>query len=335
MKLKIKNRIFAIFFLASSILAGCGGGSDLPAAPVVATLATTATATVTAEGVYVGDLTGSRSNEFEMLVLENGEFWSVYGTSTSSAFGIAGFVQGSGTSNKGIFTSANGKDFGVNPALAGNVSATYDATAKTIAGTITATTGTVAFSGGPIVGSLYIYNTPASLTTVAGAWSTTSLTGENVALNITSDGAFTATSSSGCKFLGVVTPRSSGKNVFNVAMTFGAAPCALSGQGGSGIALAYPLANGKTQLIVAATDSTRTYGFGLASVSSITSTSTGSTPIIGLVSTGTSTPTMVTTSPATVPLSTGTYTSSKTCYTGPRGGTYTITASGGKNYSGC
>jgi hypothetical protein len=27
--------------------------------------------------------------------------------------------------------------------------------------------------------------------------------------------------------------------------------------------------------------------------------------------------------------------SSQTCYTGPRGGTYTITASGRKNYSGC
>jgi hypothetical protein len=27
--------------------------------------------------------------------------------------------------------------------------------------------------------------------------------------------------------------------------------------------------------------------------------------------------------------------SDKTCYTGPRGGTYTITASGNKNYSGC
>jgi hypothetical protein len=25
----------------------------------------------------------------------------------------------------------------------------------------------------------------------------------------------------------------------------------------------------------------------------------------------------------------------QTCYTGPRGGTYTITASGKKNYSGC
>jgi len=28
-------------------------------------------------------------------------------------------------------------------------------------------------------------------------------------------------------------------------------------------------------------------------------------------------------------------TSGQTCYTGPRGGTYTITASGRKNYSGC
>ena len=36
-----------------------------------------------------------------------------------------------------------------------------------------------------------------------------------------------------------------------------------------------------------------------------------------------------------IPMSSGTSTSTKTCYTGPRGGTYTLTASGDKNYGGC
>ena len=368
MKSKTKNRIFAISLVASSVLAGCGGGSDSPSTPAVAAPVVTATA----EGVYVGDLTGSRSTAFEMLVLENGEFWSLYGTSTASVFGVAGFVQGTGTSANGKFTSSNGKDFGVNPALAGTVSATYDATAKTIAGTVTATTGTVSFSGGPIAGSLYNYNTPASLATVSGAWSTNSLSGEDVALNISSNGAFTATSAYGCKFFGTVTPRPSGKNVFNVGLTFGAAPCALPGQTGSGIALAYPLNNGKTQLLVAVTDGTRTNGtvvFGTRTTTTTQNSTSGtgsSTTVPVSTSTSSSTNTCyvgpdggtytitasgnknysgcsttsgittpTTTTPTTVPVSTGSSTSSKTCFTGPRGGTYTITSSGGKNYGGC
>lgn len=40
-------------------------------------------------------------------------------------------------------------------------------------------------------------------------------------------------------------------------------------------------------------------------------------------------------STTTIPVSGGTPTSTKTCYTGPRGGTYTLTANGNKNYGGC
>ena len=233
-------------------LAACGGGGGGGGgAP---------NAGATAEGVYGGTLTGSTSSDFELLVLENGEFWSLYGTQTPTFFGVAGFVQGSGTSNNGTFTSSNTKDFGFTPALAGNTNATYNATAKTISGTVSGSSGTVGFSGGPIAGSLYDYNAPASLSTVVGLWSTTTLTGESVAVNISADGTFTAVSGLGCNFSGVITPRPSGKNVFNVSLTFGAAPCALPNQPASGIAVTYPLASGPTQLIVAVVDSARTTG---------------------------------------------------------------------------
>lgn len=255
MKLNFNGRFFTLSLLAFSALAGCGGGSDSSAVtppPVVVT--------ASAEGVYGGTLTGSRSTAFQMLVLENGEFWSMYGTQTASAFNTAGFVQGSGVSDNGKFTSTSAKDFGSTPALAGTANATYNPTAKTISGTFTATTGTVTFNGAPIPGSPYNYNTPASLTSIAGSWSTTGLTGEGVSLTIASNGEFTAVSAFGCQFSGTATPRPSGKNVFNVALRFGASPCALSGQAAAGIALAYPLSSGKTQLLVAVTDSTHTYG---------------------------------------------------------------------------
>jgi hypothetical protein len=243
-----RKSVAAVICAIGLAACGGGGGDSNPAAGS------------TAEGVYGGTLTGSSSSAFQLLVLENGEFWAMYGTQTSTVFGVAGFIQGSGTSNNGSFTSANTKDFGLVPAVAGSTSATYNATAKTITGTVTATGGTVGFSGGPIPGSLYNYDAPASLATVSGAWSTTSLAGETVAINIAGTGSFTAASSLGCNFSGSVAPRSSGKNVFNVSLTFGAAPCALPSQPATGIAVAYPLASGQTQLIVAVTNSGRTVG---------------------------------------------------------------------------
>ena len=248
----MKLQKLSIAIASSILLAACGGGGDGGSK--------IETAVPSAEGAYGGTLTGSTSTAFNMLVLENGDFWALYGTQSSTAFGVAGFIQGSGTSNSGSFTSASTKDFGYAPARAGTVTATYDATAKTISGTTTTGTSTVGFSGGPIVGSLYDYNTAASLTTVTGSWSTTSVTGEGVAITVAASGTFTAASTLGCNFSGTITPRASGKNVFNVAMTFGAAPCALAGQSATGIALAYPIANGKTELLVAAVDGTHSYG---------------------------------------------------------------------------
>jgi hypothetical protein len=195
-----------------------------------------------------------------MLVLENDEFWALYGTQSTSLFAVAGFLQGTGISNNGTYTSSNARDFGFNPALAGTANATYNATAKTIAGSVAASAGTVTFSGGPIAGSLYNYNTPALLSSVSGTWSLTALTGEGISLNVSSTGAFTANSAFGCTFSGTMTPRPSGKNVFNVSLTFGASPCVLAGQPASGIALVYPIATGRTQLIFAGTNTARTTG---------------------------------------------------------------------------
>lgn len=253
---------FLAITLSALSLAACGGGDgEDTSAPTTSTTATTAS-TSSPEGVYGGTMTGTNNSAFQLLMLENSEFWAMYGTSTASAFLANGFVQGSGTANtsNSTYTSANSKDFGFSPGVAGTISATYNAIAKTIAGTFTAAAGTATFSGGPIAGSLYNYNTPAALSSITGAWSTISSTGESVAINVTAGGTFAAVGSSGCKFSGTVAPRASGKNVFNTTMTFGAAPCSLAGQTATGIALAYPLANGKTQAIFASVDSTRTYG---------------------------------------------------------------------------
>lgn len=238
--------------VAGLLLAGCGGGGGDPAASEeIAAL----------QGAYGGTVLGGSANALNLLVLEDGAYWGLYGTAAAGQWYVSGFIQGTATASSGTFRSGDTRDFGTYPPAAGTISATYDKVARTITGTVTSTaTGNRAtFSGGPVAGSLYDYSKPASLATIAGSWSLTDLQGSSIALNVQGSGAFTA-SSGGCVFNGTFVPRATGKNVFDIGLTFGATGCALPGRSASGIGVAYPLASGGTQLLVAVITPDRTAG---------------------------------------------------------------------------
>lgn len=246
----VRSRRRLVVSLAAALLVaacGGGGGSDGPGA--------------SAEGVYGGALTGSTSSYFQMLVLENDEFWVIYGAQSSGTFLIAGFIQGAGTSNSGSFTSSAMKDYGFLPPLAGTASASYSADAKTMSGTASFSGRNVGLNGGPIAGSLYNYGAAASLATISGTWNVGVNTGETASLAINGAGALSLTSTGGCTGTGTIVPRASGKNVFNVSVTFGGSPCLLPGGTVGGIAVAYPLTGGRMQLIAAARNSAQSAGF--------------------------------------------------------------------------
>lgn len=248
--------ITAIALSCVALLAGCGGGGGGDSSSATPS---SVSMDSKAEGAYAGTLTGSASSEFQMLVLDDGSFWTLYGSSSSSAFYVSGFVQGKGTFENGKLVASNAKDFGYSPAVSGAVTGTYTAT-PTIAGAFATSAGTATFSGGTIPNSTYNYKTAATISAIAGSWNAILLSGETVSLNISDTGAIGGVSSWGCSYTGSVLPRASGKNVFNLTLSFGGSPCALPNQTASGLAITYPLGNGKSQLIFAAIDSTRTYG---------------------------------------------------------------------------
>lgn len=245
-------RAFAIRSVAwaalvtAAMLAGCGGDGESDPGP-------------TAEGAYGGTLTNATYNSFRTLILDTGEYWTLYGEETGDGFQLAGFVQGTGTSDNGSFSSANAKDFGGDPPIAGSVSASYDATAKTISGTLSFPAGSLAFSGGPLPAAQYVYETPALLARIEGIWSMTGVNGDAVDVTISTTGAL-AGSSLGCAFTGTAIPRATGKNVFDLALKFGTVVCSPAGGEAKGIAVAYTLANGQTQLIITAVDAGRSFG---------------------------------------------------------------------------
>jgi hypothetical protein len=243
----------------SALLAACGGGGGGGDGAVTSNTAppTAAPVSASAEGVYEGSISNGRSHT--TLILENDQFFTLYGSALSSGLAVSGFIQGTGKSVNGSFSSTDLKDFFPDgTSVAGSLSASY-VPKSSLNGSVTESSSTVTFTGtSPLKNSLYIYDTPANLADIVGAWSMIDLQGSSAILSISSSGSF-AGSVNGCSFSGGITPRASGKNVFDVALTFGPSPCRLAGKLSSGIAVEY-VSGGKRQLLIAGTDTTRTSG---------------------------------------------------------------------------
>lgn len=230
------------------VLAACGGGGgggETPPPPPPPQ-------TAGAEGFW----SGTASSGFSILgaVLENGEYWVMY-----YAGGVLyGLVQGNGTWNNGNFTSTNGLDFNIGGTVTPvAVSGSYRERAS-LQGLVTPQAG-----GTPVTFTAayeVAYETPATLAAVSGVWRGRLIDGETYTINVAANGAFTGAGSSGCTFRGSAVPRPSGKNVYNLTVTFNGGVCALGTQTLSGIAVA--TGSGASQLLYAAAlNATRSAGY--------------------------------------------------------------------------
>jgi hypothetical protein len=230
--------------IGASLLAACGGGGgDDDNSPP------------TLQGVW--DTTLSPSGDTGgALVLEDGTLWAFSGPSTS----IDALYQGVVNVNAGALSSANMRLFFTNTgqvANVGNVSGSLSANAFSLIGSTAAGTETVNATRSP-ADATYNYDTPAQLADVQGSWTGAFSTGDTGVVTVQANGSFSSTTSAGCSFTGTATPRASGKNVFNISLTFGPAPCLLPNVSGSGVALASRAAGGNpAALIVMATTNDR------------------------------------------------------------------------------
>lgn len=242
----------ALVLAAASFLTACGGGSDSPTPVAPAPLAA-------AEGYYQG--TVSSGQQFQLLTLENDQFYSLIGsTDSQGVFRVTSLVEGKGVSNNGSFSASNVKEYLNNgQVVTETLSATYSPKVS-ITGSVSYAGGSASFSGTAPATANYTYETPASLASVSGNWSGTSLAGEALNFSVATSGALSGTAASGCSFTGTATPRASGKNVLDVSVTFGPAPCALSGLTGKGIGVSSLLSSGKRQFLIAMTNTDRTAG---------------------------------------------------------------------------
>lgn len=251
----------------SCLLSACGGnggggsGGSADAGNNPGGGASVVVSTAQAEGAWSG--TNSLGNSFDMLLLENGDLYQVYGTpSSTGGFTALGFVQGRYTVNGSNLEAQFSQYNYVGAKLDGTLSATVAAgTSITGSAANAAGTSTVTFSAQPSFTRYpsYHYNQPAAISDISGPWTAGYLLGQSApfVFDIDAAGLLSGTNL-GCSFTGSITPRSSGKNVFDVSVVFGTSPCAVPGDTASGVAISYVIGSGKRQLIAAFQNPART-----------------------------------------------------------------------------
>jgi len=198
-------------------------------------------------------------NAHVMIVLEDLSYWTLYGNrgATDGSFTSAGFVQGQGTVNgdNSEFTSTDARDFSPRTRTDATITATFVPDVST-QGSMTSSGSTATFDGTTAALAPYQYATPATVTTVMGDWVIQKLGGGPGTAHVGADGSF-SWQSNGCTAQGTATPRASGKNVYDIALTIGPAPCDAPGSVQQGVGIALPLAGGKLQFITATVDISR------------------------------------------------------------------------------
>ena len=197
----------AVIALAAALTACGGGGDDNPAKSAGA-----------AEGFWSGP--ASSGVDVSVAVLENGETWAVY----ESGGSIVGAINGTLTINGANFTGS-GKDFDL---IDGSVvQGTFTGAA------IAKTSLSISTSSGATVNTVYeaAYDQPATLASIAGTFAgsgvSATTSAQSISLTISPTGALTIPGTAGCSAAGTVAPRASGKNVFNLSITFTGANCAI------------------------------------------------------------------------------------------------------------
>ncbi len=270
-----RGAALAVSLVALAGVVSCGGGGDdgvgAPS-PVPA-----------AEGYYAGTLSVSgaplpdNSTVFQFLVLEGGQFWTIYGAPSGGALDVQGFLQGTGNSSGSLFLATDVRYFSSAAARTAAISANYNAAGNSISGTVFDNANTtVSFAGVPQAPSAYNYARAAALADLQGNWMVEGVFGDQYDLVVANNGTFTGGPAAAptnpqnpatCTFTCFFQPQASGKNVFTVSVTNGAGGCATGVQGltTTGIAFVSPL-TGRSQLTFATVDTGRTRGAVLSGV---------------------------------------------------------------------
>ena len=261
----------AIVALIVASIVACGGhGGDDAASDSVGD---------SPEGVYGGTrvTAGSAGSEARILLLEDGQLWALYGFGGSDGFKLQGFLHAKGVHRNGTYDATDLIDYGIAAPVTQSLTANYDTSRWTWTGRY----GNTTLNGVELSSGLLDYHKAASLADVAGNWTLESYNNagapaEALTLAVSASGGITGSMAGGCPFSGKLTPRASGKNLFDATLTFASVEsCVFKGQTVDGMAITHLLAGqaGKRQLLLAGyAQAARTIGMGAFGVRNVAGT---------------------------------------------------------------
>ena len=195
-------------------LVACGGGGDSPGPAA------------SLSGLYEGS--GGSNRASELLILDDGRYYLVYGMNSTSTAPVGGVVVGNGSSSGSDFASSNAHDFNLQlqTLVAGTLNSTVLPKAS-VSTTVVRSNATRAAYTGIFNGTSDANASPSALVgTYAGE--IVGLGGTDAsALSVDTTGVLAGTTLGNCSYFGLALPRSRG-NVFDFSLTFRAG-CANAG----------------------------------------------------------------------------------------------------------
>ncbi|MFC3107210.1 hypothetical protein ACFOFO_04390 [Undibacterium arcticum] len=223
------NKSLIAVLLMTAGLGACGGGGSVsfntsppPAGP--------------SEGLWQGSTSSART--ITTFVLDNGVFWILYsGSGPNPGTGIAGLIQGSGTSINGSFSSADAKDVNLEGQGIGAATVSASYVAKTsFNGTIfyPNLNQTVSFASNYNIA----YEQAPSVATLAGSYTGIASTAgatDAAIVRIDASGNLNGIGTSGCQFAGTASPHARG-NLYDLSITFKGGACSNGSNTLTGIA---------------------------------------------------------------------------------------------------
>ncbi|WP_321796873.1 hypothetical protein [Caballeronia sp. J97] len=213
--------------LAFPVLAACGGGNDdQTCVSDLNTLQKSCVANTShalPEGIWYGSVNSSQSVAAQTIVLETGQYYSIFTNGGSFVWLIEGIM----TATDGAFTDSATVGFHTLGAIrAGSLSGNFS-TKSTLAATtslyVAPDTTATSFNGNYNA----TYDTPIAISDVARSWTSESGVTPISTITFATDGTATGTQSA-CTFTGSFKPRSTGKHLLDGTLTFTGALCALN-----------------------------------------------------------------------------------------------------------
>jgi hypothetical protein len=228
MKLLSKLMLLAV----PAIVAACGGGGSNETCTGGAELNKTCTAipsTAIPEGFWFGAVNSDTSLAAETIVLETGQYFSIFTQGGSYVW----MIEGNMTASGGAFTDSATAGFSSSGGLrAGSLSGNF-----TTKSTLTATTTLYVSpeTGAQNYNGTYnaAYDTPLAISDVARKWTSAPSVTPVSTVTIAADGTATGTANGGqgfCAFSGSFKPRATGKHLLDGTLSFTGSSCSYAGR---------------------------------------------------------------------------------------------------------